>query len=316
MQYRTRFAPSPTGYMHLGNAWVAFLNWLWTREHHGKIVLRIEDIDEERSRPVYTEAIKEDLLWLGLDWDEGPDRTYSYGRPLQSARYAFYKRILDDWKQRNILYPCFCSRSRIRSVATAPHEGEIPNTYDGHCRDLTEKEQRELSRHKRPSYRFRMETQDVSFVDLFSGLHKHRLYAGKDDFIVERADHVVAYQFAVSADDSAMGITHVFRGNDLLPSTYYQAVLFHELHRKVPVYAHVPLLVDSKGVRLSKRQKGITLRDLRREGWSPEKILGMLLYWAGALRRMEPVSSEQALHNISLKDCLYLHKKYIAVPDF
>lgn len=299
---RTRFAPSPTGYMHLGNVWVAFLNWLWTRQHNGQIVLRIEDIDFQRSKPMYIKGIQEDLSWLGLDYDEGPGHTYFYGEPWQSRRLSLYRQVLSNWEKEDLVYPCFCTRARIRSIASAPHEGDHFPVYDGHCRFLSADERQKLSQIKNPSLRFKMETGRSSFKDLISGLHSYELHAGADDFVVERADHMIAYQLAVSIDDAYMGITHVFRGNDLLSSTFYQAVLIQSLHKKVPMYVHLPLLVDKSGVRLSKRQQGITIRDLRQNGMKPDEIIGWLLYWAGGIKNPEPVSPEQALRNINFDD--------------
>ena len=138
---RTRFAPSPTGYMHLGNIWVAFLNWLWTRQQGGAIVLRIEDIDRQRSHAEYIEGIKEDLAWMGLSYDEGPGGSYSYGTPVQSLRFPLYQEIMDRWKEAGEVYPCFCSRARLHSIASAPHEGEGLPVYDGHCRRLSAEEE-------------------------------------------------------------------------------------------------------------------------------------------------------------------------------
>ncbi len=309
MTVRTRFAPSPTGYIHLGNVWVAFLNWLWTRQHQGTIVLRIEDIDRQRCRPIYAEALQEDLTWLGLDWDEGPGASYAYGSAVQSERLDTYQAILDRWKREGRIYPCYCTRARLRQIASAPHPGEEAPGYDGHCRDLSPEERAKET--KTPSWRFRMETEAVAFTDLLCGPQRRTLYAGRDDFVLLRADGMIAYQLAASADDGAMGITHVFRGRDLLSSTADQICLLQKQGGSVPVYGHVPLLVDADGVRLSKRQHGITVRDLRAADVSAEKILGKLLFWAGAVPEGTALSAQEALRSIGWEDCRALSKPAI-----
>ena len=311
MTIRTRFAPSPTGYMHLGNVWIAFLNWLWTRQQGGTIVLRIEDIDRQRCHEEYIKAIEEDLAWLGLSYDEGPGSSYSYGELLQSHRFSLYQEILDRWHEAGIIYPCYCTRARLHSISSAPHEGEALPIYDGHCRHLTEDERKAME--KAPSWRIRMESINARFEDLFAGCHERKLSAMTDDFVVRRADGMVAYQLAVSVDDGAMGISHVLRGNDLLPSTYYQIYLFQKLGYVPPAYGHLPLLVDENGVRLSKRQQGITIREMRESGMTPGDIIGKLLFFAGGITKEMPVTAEQALREISFRECRNLDKKHIVV---
>ena len=311
MKIRTRFAPSPTGYMHLGNVWIAFLNWLWTKQQGGDIVLRIEDIDRQRCHEEYIRAIEEDLEWLGLSYDEGPAGNYSYGKPLQSQRFPLYQKILDTWYKEGEIYPCYCTRARLHSISSAPHEGETLPVYDGHCRELTDAERAAMT--KAPSWRIRMEEVSESFTDLFCGTLERRLFPKADDFVVRRADGMVAYQLAVSIDDGAMGITHVLRGNDLLSSTYYQLYLIRKLGYPVPTYGHLPLLVDKEGVRLSKRQQGITIREMKESGAKAEDIIGRLLYLAGAIPKEMPVSAEKALREISFTECKNLGQTHIVV---
>lgn len=306
---RTRFAPSPTGYMHLGNVWVAFLNWLWTRQHGGKILLRIEDIDRQRCREDYAKALAEDLEWLGLDWDEGPAREESYGSLVQSRRLPLYDALFEKWKRSGEVYPCYCTRARIRSIASAPHAGEEAPLYDGHCRDLTDEERARET--KQPSWRIRMGEEPISFTDLLLGKEERTLRAGADDFVLLRADGMISYQLAASYDDGAMGVTHVFRGNDLLSSTFGQIALLRRMGKREPVYAHLPLLVDADGVRLSKRQHGITVRDLRAGGMTAGGILGKLLFLAGGIEKEMPVAAEEARRNISFADCGALREKTI-----
>lgn len=308
---RTRFAPSPTGFLHLGNIWVAFANWLWTRQRGGQIVLRIEDIDRQRSKKEFISAAAEDLEWLGLDYDEGPGLSHAYGSAIQSERGDFYNDILHALQKAGRLYPCYCTRARLRGIASAPHPGETAPPYDGRCRNLTEAERARQT--KTPSRRFRMEEETVSFTDLLGGRKERTLRAGADDFVLLRADGMLAYQLAAPADDGAMGITHVFRGNDLLESTFGQIVILKTLGFPVPTYAHLPLLVDKDGIRLSKRQKGITIRDLRAAGKTPADIIGRLLHYAGANEKNIPVTAEEALRNISFEDLKNLHRKEIRV---
>lgn len=306
---RTRFAPSPTGFLHLGNIWVAFANWLWTRQRGGEIVLRIEDIDLQRSKKEFISAAAEDLEWLGLDYDEGPGLSYAYGSCVQSERGDFYRGILETWRDAGRLYPCYCTRARLRRIASAPHPGETAPPYDGRCRNLTEAERARET--KTPSWRFRMEEETVSFTDILCGPQEKKLHAGADDFVLLRADGMMAYQLAAPADDGAMGITHVFRGNDLLDSTFGQIVILKTLGFPIPAYAHLPLLVDKDGIRLSKRQQGITVRDLRAAGKTPADIIGRLLHYAGANEKNLPVTAQEALANISFDDLKNLRRKEI-----
>ena len=310
---RTRFAPSPTGYMHLGNIWIAFLNWLWTRQHQGTIVLRIEDIDQQRCRDNYRKAIEEDLVWLGLDYEEGPGGSYSYGEPWQSHRFSLYQTLCDIWQKEGKIYPCYCTRARLHSISSAPHEGEALPLYDGHCRYLTEAER--AKQPKKPSWRIRMDDREETFTDLWQGEKTYRLRKERDDFVIRRADGMVAYQLAVSVDDGAMGITHVFRGHDLLSSTFYQTYLIKKLGYVPPTYGHLPLLVDRNGTRLSKRQHGITIRELKEAGYTAADIIGRLLYYGGALTKPMPVSAEEARKNISFADLKNLKKPHIMVKE-
>lgn len=312
---RTRFAPSPTGYIHLGNVWIAFLNWLWTRQHGGTVILRIEDIDRQRCREPFVEMLMEDLAWLGIDWDEGPEGIWPYGSAVQSLREGEYRSVFDRWHREGAVYPCYCSRARLRQISSAPHRGEERPVYDGHCRSLTEEEIRTET--KPPSWRIRMTDTVISFCDMFMGEQKRMLHAGSDDFVLFRADGMIAYQLAAAYDDGAMGVTHVFRGNDLLDSTFYQICLLKKLGFAVPAYGHLPLLVDSSGVRLSKRQHGITVKELREAGVTAEKVIGKLLYWAGAVPKGTAVPAEKAVKNIGFSECSALRQPQIQIDtDF
>lgn len=282
-----RFAPSPTGYMHLGNVWIALLAYLSVRAQGGTYVLRIEDIDRQRSRPEYSKALLEDLQWLGLYWDEGPllgEDTLYY----QSNRSAIYDELLQAWKKQGLLYPCFCNRARIQQISSAPHEGEEAAHYDGHCYYLKEEERQALALEKSPSWRFHVENENVTFVDFWQGPQEKMVRAACDDFVVKRGDGMFAYQFAVSVDDALMGITEVIRGRDLLSSTPLQLMLHKKylqptFHHQLPQFGHAPLLIDKEGYRLSKRQKSITIRALRKEGHRAQALLNHLAKVAGLL---------------------------------
>ena len=301
---RCRFAPSPTGYMHLGNVWTALLCWLQARRGGGTLVLRIEDIDEGRSKKEYTRALMEDLTFLGLDRDEGPDAGWPYGPYRQQERYNLYEAAIERLKRLNLVYPCYCSRARITSVSGAPHEGEL-SVYDGRCYGLTEAERRR--QRKKPSLRLHVPERSISFTDGLYGLQEEYLPTKCGDFVIRRADGMYAYQLAVTVDDGAMGITHVLRGRDLLGSTGRQILLSSYLGYQTPKYTHVPLLIDCAGHRLSKRQHGITVRELRAEGITGRQILSYLAYKGGLVREAclydpDRLVQQFDIRNIGVKD--------------
>ncbi len=266
-KYRGRFAPSPTGYLHLGNIWVALISRCAAKQANGTWILRIEDIDRERCRDEYVEAVKEDLLWLGLTWDEEPY--------FQSRRYHIYEQIIEILREAEKVYPCYCNRARVQKIMSAPHPGEPASAYDGHCR------QNPVVTKKNPSWRWKQEERMIRFVTRSEGLQMMPLRKFGDDIVLQRADGNFNYQFAVSVDDGMMDITEVVRGSDLYSSTGIQVQLLEYLGHTPPVYFHVPLLTDKEGIRLSKRQHGITVRECRNAGKTPEQVLGQLAYYAG-----------------------------------
>lgn len=294
---RGRFAPTPSGLLHLGNARTALLAWLHTRSEGGAFVLRMEDIDKPRSRPELAVQILDDLRWLGLDWDEGPDMCGPYAPYTQSEREALYEDALRQLEQSGRLYPCYCSRSELMAIASAPHglaaEGPV---YPGTCRSLTAAERAERAQNKTPSYRFAMPAKHgFAFDDGIAGPQQAPSGAG-GDFIVKRADGIYGYQLAVVVDDAAMGITDVLRGADLLDSTPRQLALFEALGLQAPRFAHVPLLLGEAGERLAKRAGStLTLAGLRAAGAAPERVVGALAYLSGLLDRCEPVTASELL---------------------
>ena len=301
---RGRFAPSPSGRMHLGNAWTALLAWLDIRKLGGTMVLRMEDLDPDRSRAQYAEGLLEDLHWLGLDWDEGPDQPGPFAPYKQSERSDLYLAALDLLAKQGLVYPCFCSRAQLRSaasVASAPHAGEFEPLYSGRCAQLSSQEQSEIMAAKRQAaYRLRVGPAEITFVDLLFGPQVQALQQSCGDFVIRRSDGVYAYQLAVVVDDAAMGITRVLRGADLLASTPRQIYLWQLLGFQPPSFIHVPLLLAADGSRLSKRQGSLTIAALRQAGVRPEQVIGHLAAWAGLVEQPEPLRPAELIDSFSL----------------
>lgn len=297
---RGRFAPSPSGRMHLGNVACALLAWLSVRSQGGEMVLRIEDLDPDRCREEYAVTLMEDLTWLGLTWDEGPY--------WQSRRRDLYEKALRELGQD--VYPCFCTRAQLHA-ASAPHRGDGVFRYPGACRDLTPKEIAEKAKTRAPALRWRAPDEDVWFCDKFRGPQQMNVQETFGDFLVRRSDGVHAYQLAVSVDDAAMGITEVVRGNDLLSSTPCQLLLIRALQGKAPVYGHVPLLVAPDGRRLSKRERDLDMGALR-DRFSPAQLCGKLAWLLGLIDRPEPVPAKEL---IPLFPGANLNRGHIVVQD-
>ncbi|MDT8901708.1 tRNA glutamyl-Q(34) synthetase GluQRS [Anaeroselena agilis] len=297
---RGRFAPSPSGQMHLGNAWTALLAWLQIRSLGGAVVLRVEDLDPDRSRPEYTAQIISDLAWLGLDWDEGPDIGGPYGPYRQDERRHLYAAALDTLAARGLVYPCYCTRAEIRAAASAPHAGDADaeSAYPGTCRKRVG--EGGFSGDRRPALRLIVPAETVAFTDGLHGPVAQNLTAACGDFIVRRADGVHAYQLAVVVDDAAMRITHVLRGDDLLASTPRQLYLYSLLGLTPPAFAHVPLLVSPDGHRLSKRQQDLALAALKERGVAAPEIIGRLAHLAGLIPAPEPVRPRDLVAAFSL----------------
>ncbi|HEU4965789.1 MAG TPA: tRNA glutamyl-Q(34) synthetase GluQRS [Bacilli bacterium] len=301
MKTRGRFAPTPSGQMHIGNAWTALLAWWQIRQAGGEFVLRMEDVDKPRSRPEYAEQILTDLRWLGLDWDEGPDLGGKYAPYTQSEREGLYEAAMEQLLRDGWLYPCYCSRAELMAIASAPHglsaEGPV---YPGICRGLTSVERAEKAARKDPSYRFRVPDHPVAYEDLLAGRQAFEAGFG-GDFVVKRADGIIGYQLAVVVDDAAMEITDVLRGYDLLDSTPRQLLLYEALGLEPPRFTHVPLLCGPGGERLSKRDKSLTLAAIRDAGTSAEQLVGLLAYLGGLLERPEPVRAGELIKTFDLQ---------------
>ncbi|MBM4359769.1 MAG: tRNA glutamyl-Q(34) synthetase GluQRS [Deltaproteobacteria bacterium] len=264
--YRGRFAPSPTGRIHLGTARTALVAWLRARSHRGAFVMRIEDIDGPRVKAGAAEALLEDLRWIGLDWDEGPDVGGDHGPYVQSQRSRHYLAALDRLREAKRIYRCTCSRREIAEVASAPHGGSGA-IYPGTCRA------RPTHPDRPAAWRFLLDAAP-SFHDVLRGPSPPGL--GEGDFVVARADGVFAYQLAVTVDDAAMQVTEVVRGDDLFDSTPRQLALLDALAESRPDYLHVPLVLGLDGERLAKRHGATSLAELRDRGVKPEAIVGWL----------------------------------------
>ncbi len=288
-----RFAPSPSGRMHLGNALCALLAWLFARSQGGSIVLRMEDLDPQRCRPEYALQIEEDFRWLGLDWDEGGSRDGQPTSYFQSQRSLFYENCLEILRQKADIYPCFCTRAELHT-AEAPHFADGRFLYSGRCYRLKAQEREALLKTRRPSLRIHVPHEDVSFQDGLLGPYTENLAKECGDFILRRSDGVFAYQMAVSCDDGAMGMTQVVRGRDLLSSTPRQIFLLRLLGYPEPEYYHIPLLLSPDGIRLSKRDKALDLGRLR-ERYSPKKLVGLLAFLSGLIPRSEPLTPRELL---------------------
>ena len=276
-----RFAPTPSGRMHLGNVFAALMAWLSVRSKGGELVLRMEDLDTQRTSGEYARILREDLRWLGLDYDRET--------PPQSARGAVYDTYFDRLSQMGLLYPCYCTRSQLHSV-NAPHLSDGTYVYPGTCRNLTEMQRSAF--HRAPAWRVRVPDRVWAVEDWVQGHYECNLATDCGDMVVRRADGVYVYQLAVTVDDGEAGVTEVVRGMDLLSSAPRQMYLQALLGFPHPAYAHVPMLLAPDGRRLSKRDKDLDLGQLRARV-TPERLIGTLAFSAGLIERNEPVSARE-----------------------
>lgn len=273
--------------MHLGNLFTALLAWLSARADGGEFVLRIEDLDPDRSRAEYAEAIRDDLRWLGLDWDRE--------MPLQSTQTPVYAEQFERLRKRGLIYPCFCTRNELHA-ASAPHASDGTLLYAGTCRNLTPAQI--ASQTRKPAWRIHVPEEIISFRDGVFGAVTQNLATACGDFILRRSDGVYAYQLAVVCDDALGGITQVVRGCDLLPSTPRQIWLGRELGFVQPAYYHVPLLVAPDGRRLSKRERDLDMEHLRRR-YTPEQLTGRLAFLAGLRPKVSAVAPKELAHGFT-----------------
>lgn len=299
---RGRFAPSPSGRMHLGNVMSALLAWLAAKSQGGEIVMRIEDIDPDRSRREYALQILEDFRFLGLEWDDGPY--------WQSERGDIYEQVLARLRDEGMTYPCYCSRAELHATQ-APHASDGVFVYSGHCRGLTEAQRIELAKTRRAATRIRVPEITVAYEDGCRGAMQQDLAAECGDFILRRSDGAFAYQLAVVIDDAMMGVTQVVRGSDLIASTPRQIWLHRLLGYEPPQYCHVPLLLAPDGRRLSKRERDLDMGALR-EKYTAEEIIGKLAWLTGVIDRPEAVSAKELSREFTWEK---VKKTDIFVPD-
>ena len=276
-----RFAPTPSGRMHLGNVFAALVAWLSVRSRGGGLVLRMEDLDTQRTSRAYAETLRDDLRWLGLDWD--------LETPPQSQRSAVYERYFDRLRELGLLYPCYCTRSQLHSV-NAPHLADGTYVYAGTCRNLTEEQKKGFNR--LPAWRVKVPDRIWSLEDMGQGFYQENLATDCGDFVVRRADGVFVYQLAVTVDDGEAGVTEVVRGMDLLSSSPRQMYLQELFGFPHPAYGHVPLLLAPDGRRLSKRDQDLDLGALRQR-LTPEALIGSLAHTAGLIDRAAPISARE-----------------------
>lgn len=304
-----RFAPTPSGRIHLGNILCAMLSWLSVRSKQGKYLLRIEDLDAMRCPRSLADQIEEDLQWFGIDWDDGGSAGGESW--YQSNRTAIYDKYFEVLRDKGLLYPCFCSRAELHT-AQAPHRSDGTYIYAGTCRNLTPEQIAEKSKRRPPAWRVRVPDRVVSFTDGCQGVYTENLAQDCGDFIIRRSDGVYGYQLAVVVDDGEMGVTEVVRGSDLLNSTPRQMYLYEQLGFSVPEFYHMPLLTAPDGRRLSKRDGDLDLGVLRERFGRPEPIVGMLAKAAGLRPTAQPVALHELIADFSWDK---IPKQDIALPE-
>ena len=293
-----RFAPTPSGRMHLGNVFAALIAWLSVRSRDGEMVLRMEDLDTQRTSGEFARQLREDLRWLGLDYDRET--------PPQSQRSAVYDGYFDRLQDMGLLYPCYCTRSQLHSV-NAPHLSDGTYVYPGTCRNLTPAQRAAMDR--KPAWRVVVPDREWSFTDRVQGAYALNLATECGDMVVRRADGVYVYQLAVTVDDGEAGVTEVVRGMDLLSSAPRQMYLQELFGFPHPEYGHVPMLLAPDGRRLSKRDRDLDLGQLQK--WvKAETVIGTLAFSAGLIDRQESISAKElatVFHWKKLKgDAIYL----------
>lgn len=293
-----RFAPTPSGRMHLGNVFAALIAWLSVRSRGGFLVLRMEDLDTQRTNEEYAALLRQDLGWLGLDWD--------FETPPQSQRTQVYEDYFEKLRQMDLLYPCYCTRSQLHS-ADAPHLSDGTYIYPGTCRDLTPQQQAAFGRS--PAWRVKVPDKLWKFRDLAQGGYAENLAKDCGDFVVRRADGVFVYQLAVTVDDGEAEVTEVVRGMDLISSAPRQMYLQELFGFPHPVYGHVPLLLAPDGRRLSKRDRDLDLGYLR-QYCTPVQILGVLAHASGLLPAPEAISAKELAAEFQWKK---LHRQSICL---
>lgn len=304
-----RFAPTPSGRIHLGNILCAMLSWLSVRSVGGRYLLRIEDLDAMRCPRSLADLIEDDLRWFGIDWDDGGSAGGEQW--YQSNRFDLYDTCYQQLEEQGLLYPCFCSRAELHA-AQAPHRSDGTYVYAGTCRSLTPEQIAEKRKRRPPATRVMVPDRVVSFVDGCQGRYTENLAQDCGDFIIRRSDGVYGYQLAVVADDAAMGVTEVVRGRDLLESTPRQLYLYEKLGLQAPVFYHIPLLTAPDGRRLSKRDGDLDLGVLRKKFGRPEPMIGMLAAAIGLRPTAQPITLRELAVDFSWDK---IPKEDVALPE-
>lgn len=312
---RGRFAPSPTGRMHLGNIFAALMSWLSVRSRKGQWILRIEDLDPQRSRPEYARLIEDDLAWLGLDWDEGGmDGRGQCGPYCQSLRSELYEHYLEVLNGSGLTYPCTCTRADIMA-SSAPHQSDGRVIYAGKCRPASMPAYNSFrNAGSRYATRIYVPVESITFTDGVFGPQSVNLARECGDFVLRRADGAWAYQLAVVVDDALMGVTEVVRGCDLLLSAAQQIYLYRILGFEPPRYIHLPLLCNAAGQRLSKRDFSMSMVELRQR-YTPAEITGYLAHAAGLIPEAAPCSPTELAATFSAAKIPSRPAIVVNIPD-
>ncbi|MFO7889744.1 MAG: glutamate--tRNA ligase [bacterium] len=279
---RTRFAPSPTGHLHIGNARTAIMNWVFTKHTGGKFILRIEDTDIERSTRSSEQAIIKDLKWLGLDWDEGPESDGDHGPYYQSKRLEFYRKYAEELLKQGKAYECFCTAEELKKRREQRVKAGKSAIYDRRCLHLTQEEKGKLRKEERkPSIRFYVDEDISEFEDIIKGTIDFR-EEEFGDFILMRSDGMPMYNFSCVIDDHLMNITHIIRGDDHVSNTPRQILIYRALGWEVPEFAHIPMIFGPDKTRLSKRHGATSVSQFREQGYVPESLINFLsrLSWS------------------------------------
>lgn len=300
---RVRFAPSPTGYLHVGNARTALFNYLFAKNKNGTFVLRIEDTDAERSKKEYETAIMEDLMWFGVEWDEGPDKGGPYGPYRQTERLSFYQQAAEQLLEEEKAYRCYCTKEEIDRRNKECGKNESAG-YDNHCRELSQQEiKRYETEGRKPVLRLKVPAKRVQVNDLIRG---NVVFEAEHipDFVIMKSDGLPTFHFAVVIDDCLMKITHVIRGEDHLSNTPKHIMLFEALGFEVPQFAHMSMTLGRDKTRLSKRHGATSVRAYRQAGYLPEAFFNYisLLGW-GTTESQDIFSKQELISQFSLERC-------------
>jgi glutamyl-tRNA synthetase len=314
---RVRFAPSPTGYLHVGGARTALFNWLFARSTGGAFVLRIEDTDFVRSTEESLSAILTSMLWLGLDWDEGPGKEGAAGPYFQSKRMGIYLNFASRLVESGHAYKCFCSLKELKERKEALLARKQASQYDGRCRELSEKETASREGRGEPYVlRFRVRAGSTAWDDAVKGRIEFS-NTELDDFVMLRSDGTPTYNFAVTVDDISMRITHVIRGDEHISNTPRQVLLYEALGESQPVFAHIPMILGSDGTKLSKRHGAVALSHYQRQGFLPEAMVNFLalLGWSydgtQEIFSAEELVEKFSLEKVSSNPSVFDHEKLL-----